>query len=137
LIFEELATAPVHYFFDGTLVQCSAVAGSTWFCKLNFQTLLQTIFECSTSSCIHTISKFSFGFIHVLLNDWYLQLPGIIQEAYSKIFDASATMEVITHLKWELMQAIWFFILDGEFYEACRVGIVVLCADGIWRRLFP
>ncbi|KAF5356693.1 hypothetical protein D9758_013746 [Tetrapyrgos nigripes] len=63
-------------------------------------------------------------------------LPNI-QEMYQKHFKATASSEVLTHLKRELMQAIWFLLLDTEFVKACIHGILVLCADNIWRRLFP
>ena len=34
------------------------------------------------------------------------------------------------------MQSIWLEILDEKFMEAWLHGIVVLCSDGILRRLF-
>ncbi|KIK32452.1 hypothetical protein CY34DRAFT_45100, partial [Suillus luteus UH-Slu-Lm8-n1] len=44
---------------------------------------------------------------------------------------------VHTHLKRELMHAIWNLILDGKFMEAYEHGLVILCADGITRQVFP
>ena len=35
------------------------------------------------------------------------------------------------------MQAIWRLLLDEEFLEAYRHGIVITFADGITRRVFP
>lgn len=35
------------------------------------------------------------------------------------------------------MQAIWALLLDPKFMHAYKFGIEVLCADGIWRRVFP
>ena len=35
------------------------------------------------------------------------------------------------------MHAQWKIILDEEFVEAYRHGIVVLCWDGVQRRFFP
>jgi len=48
---------------------------------------------------------------------------------------ASAT--TIMHLKRELMQAVWLLMLDPEFMHAYEHGIVIVCADGITRRIFP
>ncbi|THU93026.1 hypothetical protein K435DRAFT_562346, partial [Dendrothele bispora CBS 962.96] len=67
---------------------------------------------------------------------YILSLPNI-QEIYRTHFGEAATSEVLTHLKRELMQAIWFLLLDDELVNACIKGMVVLCADGVWRRLFP
>jgi hypothetical protein len=35
------------------------------------------------------------------------------------------------------MQAIWVTILDDDFRHAHHYGMVITCADGIQRRLFP
>jgi len=35
------------------------------------------------------------------------------------------------------MQQIWLLLLDGDFMHAYEHGIVLLCGDGIYRRLFP
>ena len=37
----------------------------------------------------------------------------------------------MTHLKRELMHAVWELLLDDEFMEAYEHGIVVKCADGV------
>lgn len=43
----------------------------------------------------------------------------------------------LTHCHRELLHAQWKVILDDEFMEAYRHGIVILCCDGIWRRFYP
>jgi hypothetical protein len=43
----------------------------------------------------------------------------------------------MTFLKHELVHAIWSLLLTDDFINAYIFGIVVLCADGISRRLFP
>ena len=35
------------------------------------------------------------------------------------------------------MQGAWNIILDDDFIHACTYGIVVMCIDGIERRLYP
>lgn len=55
-----------------------------------------------------------------------------------KIFDGlAASGNTITHLKRELVQKVWELLLDDEFMEAYEHGIVITCADGIIRRVFP
>jgi hypothetical protein len=55
-----------------------------------------------------------------------------------KAFDGlAASAATITHLKRELMHAAWLLLLDPEFMHAYEHGIVMECADGIIRRIFP
>ncbi|KIK13437.1 hypothetical protein PISMIDRAFT_118878, partial [Pisolithus microcarpus 441] len=42
-----------------------------------------------------------------------------------------------THCHRELFHAQWRVLLDDEFIEAYQHGIVLACADGCTRRLFP
>lgn len=35
------------------------------------------------------------------------------------------------------MHAVWLAILDGEFMEAYIHGILIVCGDGVTRRIFP
>ncbi len=35
------------------------------------------------------------------------------------------------------MQKIWALLLDPDFMEAYEHGIVIACADGITRRVYP
>ena len=46
-------------------------------------------------------------------------------------------MDLLTHCKCELFHAIWKIILDDEFVEAYKNGIVIKCHDGVLRRVFP
>jgi hypothetical protein len=41
------------------------------------------------------------------------------------------------HCRRELFHACWDILLDEDFIEAYRHGIVLRCADGIVRRVFP
>ncbi|THU78624.1 hypothetical protein K435DRAFT_699735 [Dendrothele bispora CBS 962.96] len=65
------------------------------------------------------------------------KLPSNIQDHYKQKIGFPASAATLTHLKRELMQAIWALILDPEFMEAYEHGILVKCGDGIIRRLFP
>ncbi|KAF4622074.1 hypothetical protein D9613_008985 [Agrocybe pediades] len=64
------------------------------------------------------------------------KLDDMIQDSYRAIFDQSATAEVLTHLRRELMQAIWEKILDDDLMDAHTNGIVIEFPDGIKRRMF-
>jgi hypothetical protein len=49
----------------------------------------------------------------------------------------SASGDLMTHMKRELVQAILLLLLDERFLYAYEHGIEVLCGDGILRLLFP
>ena len=55
-----------------------------------------------------------------------------------KEFDGAAASAItITHLKLELVQKVWELLLDDEFMEAYKHGIVITCADGVTRQIYP
>jgi hypothetical protein len=41
------------------------------------------------------------------------------------------------YVKRELMRAVWMLMLDPELMRAYVHGQIVVCADGIKRRVFP
>jgi hypothetical protein len=45
--------------------------------------------------------------------------------------------ETRTHCRRELFHACWDAMLDEEFLHAHEHGILVVCGDGIIRRLYP
>ena len=45
--------------------------------------------------------------------------------------------DLMTHCRRELMHGIWKFLLDEDFIHAYKYGMVVKCADGIERRIYP
>ena len=54
-----------------------------------------------------------------------------------KEFDGLAASAVtITHLKRDLVQKVWELLLNEEFMEAYKHGIVIKCADGVSRRIY-
>jgi hypothetical protein len=65
------------------------------------------------------------------------KLPDWIQDMYKTVYDDIANTNVLTFLKRELVHAIWLLLLTDDFVNAYTFGIVVLCADGVNRRLFP
>jgi len=45
--------------------------------------------------------------------------------------------DLLAHCKRELFHAVWSVLLDDDFIEAYKNGIVVKCFDGIYRRVYP
>ncbi len=35
------------------------------------------------------------------------------------------------------MHGVWTIILDDDFLQACKYGIVIECIDGVERRVYP
>ncbi|KIK81965.1 hypothetical protein PAXRUDRAFT_47946, partial [Paxillus rubicundulus Ve08.2h10] len=64
-------------------------------------------------------------------------LPQSIQEFVSRFSTKKNHSDILAHCKRELFHALWSILLDDEFVEAYRDGIVVQCYDGICRRVFP
>jgi len=50
---------------------------------------------------------------------------------------AKRKSDLFTHCRKELMHEIWRVLLDDEFLEAYVHGIVLMCADGVLRRIYP
>ena len=65
------------------------------------------------------------------------KLPDHLQDTFRDLFGKSATAKVLSHCKRELTNGVWLLLLDEEFIEAYRHGIVMRCYDGIVRRIFP
>ncbi|KAF8800330.1 hypothetical protein BYT27DRAFT_7117677 [Phlegmacium glaucopus] len=65
------------------------------------------------------------------------KLSDSIQDFYKSTFGKPATADILTHLRRELMHAVWRILLDDEFTDAYANGIVIIFPDGIQRRLFP
>ncbi|CDO75466.1 hypothetical protein BN946_scf184935.g2 [Trametes cinnabarina] len=63
-------------------------------------------------------------------------LPDTLQDFYLKIYGIAATAAVLTYLKRELVQQIWLLLLDERLMYAYVHGMVLLCGDGVRRRLF-
>jgi len=69
---------------------------------------------------------------------YFLKLPEDLQDTYMKEFNGlAASANTITHLKRELVQKVWELLLDDDFMQAYEHGIVITCADGVTRRIFP
>ncbi|KIY47948.1 hypothetical protein FISHEDRAFT_44304 [Fistulina hepatica ATCC 64428] len=45
--------------------------------------------------------------------------------------------DILAHCRRELMHAVWRHILDDDFMHAYQYGMVIMCRDGIRRRVYP
>ncbi|KAG9046272.1 hypothetical protein FS837_004730 [Tulasnella sp. UAMH 9824] len=68
---------------------------------------------------------------------YFPSIPDKIRDEIRAKLGKAAAKPVITHCHHELMHTIWRIILDDDFVEAWRHGIVLTCADGIQRRFYP
>jgi hypothetical protein len=66
-------------------------------------------------------------------------LPDSFQDFAASFYSKWGTQkkDLMSHCRRELMHGVWKFLLDEDFIHAYRYGMVVKCADGIKRRLYP
>ncbi|KAG8732310.1 hypothetical protein FRC11_014512 [Ceratobasidium sp. 423] len=64
-------------------------------------------------------------------------LPDHIKDRIAELNGRPASSTLLAHLRRELMHAVLNELLDDDFLHAWRHGIVIKCADGITRRVFP
>ncbi|KAG1789842.1 uncharacterized protein HD556DRAFT_1446632 [Suillus plorans] len=66
-------------------------------------------------------------------------LPDRVKDVLSNLprISKSGIAALHTHCRRELFHACWDILLDKEFLHAYRHGIVLKCADGVFRRVFP
>ncbi|KAF9473197.1 hypothetical protein BDN70DRAFT_817600 [Pholiota conissans] len=66
-------------------------------------------------------------------------LPDSFQDFASKFHSKWKTQkaQIITHCRRELIQGVWKILLDDDFINACTYGMVIMCIDGIERRVYP
>ncbi|KAG8790272.1 hypothetical protein FRC12_012346 [Ceratobasidium sp. 428] len=61
-----------------------------------------------------------------------------VREEIAKLHGGKPPSEaLLTHLRRELMHEVWKHLLDGDFINAWHNGMVIECADGVKRRVFP
>ncbi|KAI0717666.1 hypothetical protein C8T65DRAFT_528232, partial [Cerioporus squamosus] len=65
------------------------------------------------------------------------ELPDSLKHDYAKAHNRYPNADVLKFCKRELYQQVWHLLLDPEFREAYKNGIVLKCGDGVVRRLFP
>ena len=64
------------------------------------------------------------------------QLPDHVQSFIRK-FATGATDPLMAHCRRELFHEAWKVLLDEDFIHAYLHGVIMDCADGIRRRVYP
>ncbi|KAF7983682.1 hypothetical protein HWV62_19591 [Athelia sp. TMB] len=64
-------------------------------------------------------------------------LPDSFQDFMRSFSGKGASATLLAHCRRELFHEAWKIMLDAEFQEAYKHGIVMDCADGIRRRVYP
>ncbi|EPS94248.1 hypothetical protein FOMPIDRAFT_29937, partial [Fomitopsis schrenkii] len=119
----EYAIAPLLLWSDSTHL-ANFGGAHLWPVYLYFGWLSKCVRSCPTKFAAHHLAYIPL-------------LPDSFQDWYKEYFDTSATAAVLRFCRKELMHAIWRLLLDDDFMEAYREGMLVQCGDGILRRLFP
>jgi hypothetical protein len=66
------------------------------------------------------------------------QIPDSFHDFISSVLQRpSHKKAVLTHCHREMMHQVWHLLLNDEFIEAYQHGMVLTCADGIVRRVYP
>ncbi|EJD51863.1 hypothetical protein AURDEDRAFT_181453 [Auricularia subglabra TFB-10046 SS5] len=66
------------------------------------------------------------------------KLPDSINDEINNMnVPKSTKTQLLAHLRRELMQGCWNYILDDDFRHAYAHGFLVLCQDGVTRRFYP
>jgi hypothetical protein len=67
-----------------------------------------------------------------------IKLPDSFKDFVTEHFGGKGpSAEIMAHCHRELFHAQWTIMLDDEFVEACKHGIVIRCCDGVERRFYP
>ncbi|KIJ48727.1 hypothetical protein M422DRAFT_247583 [Sphaerobolus stellatus SS14] len=72
-------------------------------------------------------------------DDHWAYIPSLPQDLRGFIYEISSqasSPQMFMHCRREMVQAVWKLLLDKDFKEAYRHGIIVQCADGIFRRIY-
>lgn len=66
------------------------------------------------------------------------QIPDSFHDFLSSVLlRPSHKKVVLAHCRREMMHQVWCLLLNDEFIEAYQHGMVLKCADGIVRRVYP
>ncbi|KAJ7053101.1 hypothetical protein C8F01DRAFT_1330682 [Mycena amicta] len=65
------------------------------------------------------------------------KLPDAVYDAYRMAYNAVPLKSTIAQLRRDLFHAVWRLILTPALAEAYCHGIVIMCGDGVLRRVFP
>ena len=66
-----------------------------------------------------------------------VQLPDQFHDFYVELTGEGPPADILTHCRRELMHSVLRKVLDDDFVRAYHHGMVLRCADGVTRRVFP
>ena len=64
-------------------------------------------------------------------------MPDDFEDIYMRKYGKPPSKPVLTHVKREIMQKVWELLLDNDFVDAYRRGMITECADDVVWRYFP
>ena len=73
----------------------------------------------------------------MLYTETNFQLPDAFKDFTTENIGRGASKELMAHCHREVLHAQWSILIDEEFLDAYKHGIVIECCDGIWRRFYP
>jgi hypothetical protein len=65
------------------------------------------------------------------------QIPNSFKLWFKRQYNKLPNADIYAHVKRELMRAVWMLMLDDKLMHAYVHGIVIECADGVKRLIFP
>ncbi|KIK04639.1 hypothetical protein K443DRAFT_92736, partial [Laccaria amethystina LaAM-08-1] len=87
---------------------------------------------------IGNLSKYIHGLPTSFAAHHLAYMPSVCTRLDRRYIQGEApSVSILTHLKRELIHAIWELLMDEEFMHAYKHGIINKCADGIIRHVFP
>ncbi|PIL35075.1 hypothetical protein GSI_02863 [Ganoderma sinense ZZ0214-1] len=64
-------------------------------------------------------------------------LPDAIKDAYTTRYGRTPSKDILKFCKRDLFQQIWLLLLDDDFMHTYEHGVLLMCGDGVLRRIFP
>jgi hypothetical protein len=137
----ERVVAGLMFWSDGTSLTNFSSA-KLWPIYMYFANLSKYVRAQPSSGACHHIAYIPSVIIPTLLYDTKLifipQIPDSLREFLSDFISTKSQISTLfTHCRRELIQEVWRLLLDNEFVDAYQHGIVLRCADGVLRRVYP
>ena len=138
----ERVIAGLMFFSDATKLANFGTA-KAWPLYMYFRNLTKYVRCAPKSAACHLVgflpSVSSHGIRSSILTDSICQLPDSVKDLLNTLprISKSGMAALQTHCRRELFHACWEILLDEDFLHAYRHGIVLKCADGVLRRVFP
>ena len=64
-------------------------------------------------------------------------MPDEFHDFYVALTGEPPTPDILAHCRRELMHGVWRTLIDNDFLHDHQHGIVIKCADGVLRRVYP